>query len=297
MKFMSIFKSDKGPRFLLIFFISGILSALPFVFPWLFLLSYISLIPIIYLLITFVSGLSKRKSYLIGLLFGYGYFGVMYYWFSCLYPMDFAGIGKLESAVLVAVCWIGLATVQALEFGFVTLIYRVINPKKKSPLISGILFILLWVLFEWQQTLGWRGVPWGRLALSQSKVPVLQQSASLLGSYFVSAVIVAVNVFLTLAIYCVFSADGRDFRERLTLSLKNKKTVIFASVAVGIFSFNLIFGALRLTVYNEKEGTPVTAAVIQGNVSSLDKWAVNATQKSADLYLDLTKWCVSESGA
>ena len=52
-----------------------------------------------------------------------------------------------------------------------------------------------------------------------------------------------------------------------------------------------------MLAFNEKNGNEVTAAVIQGNVSSLEKWEVNTTQKSTDLYEKLTRECVAETGA
>ena len=292
---IDFFKKDEEPRLKRIFFFFGILAAIPFVFRYLFILSYVSLIPVAYMLIKRGACIKKRQAYSIGLWFGFGYFGVLYYWFTRLYPMEFADLTPFQSIILVGVCWLGLALLQSLEFGFLTLAYRLIKPNKDKPIIGGALFIALWVIFEFQQTLGWRGVPWGRLAVSQSKAPVLQQSASLFGSYFVSAVIVAVNVFLALALYCIFDSEGKEFREKLISSLKTKKSVIYGSVAIGIFTLNLLFGVIRLTAYDEKAGKEVTAAVIQGNISSLEKWEVNATEKSTDKYIELTKKCVERS--
>ena len=292
---IDFFKKDDRPRLKRIFLVSGILAALPFVFRWLFLLSYVSLIPVAYMLIKYGSEIKKREAFSIGFLFGMGYFGVLYFWFTRLYPMEFADITPFQSIIIVLVCWLGLALVQSLEMGLVMLAYRLIRPSKSRPIICGALFIGLWVVFEFQQTLGWRGVPWGRLAVSQSAAPVLLQSASLFGSYFVSAVIVSVNVFLALALYFIFGSEGEEFKERLFASLKEKKSVIYGSVAVGIFTLNLLFGAVRMLAYNEKAGDQVTAAVIQGNVSSLEKWEVNATTKSTDKYIELTKKCVGKS--
>ena len=289
------FKKDGEPRLKRIFFVFGILSALPFVFRWLFLLSYVSLIPVAYMMIKYGSEIKKRAAFSLGLIFGLGYFGVLYFWFTNLYPMEFADLTPFQSIIIVLVCWLGLALVQSLEMAFVMLAYRLIKPNKSKPLIGGALFIGLWVIFEYQETLGWRGVPWGRLAVTQSIAPVLQQSASLFGSYFVSAVIVAVNVFLALALYCVFDSEGKEFKEKLISSVKARKSVIFASVALGIFTLNLLFGVIRLAAFNEKDGKAVTAAVIQGNISSLEKWEVNATVKSTDKYIELTRKCVEKS--
>lgn len=294
-KFIDFFRKDGEPRLYRIFFVSGLLTALPLIFPYLFFLSYVSLIPIIFMLLKYGGEIRRKRAYAVGLFFGFGYFGALYHWFTCLYNMDFLDLSPFQSIAVVLVCWLGLTLLQSLEFGFVTLIYRLIRPNKDKPMLGGALFIALFVLFEYQETLGWRGVPWGRLALSQSKVPVLQQSASLFGSYFVSAVIVSVNVFLTLVLYYVFLSDGKSLKERFFSSLKARKSVICASVALGIFSLNLIFGAVRLAVYDENAGRSVNVAVIQGNISSLEKWEVNAVDKSADKYIELTRECAEKS--
>ncbi len=289
------FKKDGEPRLKRIFFVFGILTALPFVFRPLFLLSYVSLIPVAYMMIKYGCEIKKRKAFSLGLIWGLGYFGVLYFWFTRLYPMEFADLTPFQSIIIVLVCWLGLALIQSIEMGLTMLAYRLIKPSKGRPLLRGALFIGLWVVFEFQETLGWRGVPWGRLAVTQSMAPALSQSASLFGSYFVSAVIVAVNVFLAIALYYVFDSEGKEFREKLISSVKARKSVIFASVALGIFSLNLVFGVIRLAAFNEKDGKEITAAVIQGNISSLDKWEVNAASKSTDKYIELTRSCVEKS--
>lgn len=296
-RFIDLFRKDGEVRLYRIFFASGLLTALPLIFPYLFFLSYVSLIPMLLMLLKHGAELRKRRAYAVGLFFGFGYFGALYHWFTSLYPMEFADLSAFQSIAVILVCWLGLMLLQSLEFGFVTLIYRLIKPNKNKPILGGALFIALWVLFEYQETLGWRGVPWGRLALSQSKAPVFLQSASLFGSYFVSAVIVSVNVFLALMIHYIFDSDGKRLREKITASVKAKKSVICASVALGIFSLNLIFGAVRLAVYDENAGESVNVAVIQGNISSLEKWEVNAVDKSADKYIELTRECAEKSEA
>ena len=292
---INFFKNEEELRLKRLFLVFGILTALPLVFNWLFLLSYFSLIPIAYVMIKYGSDMKKRSAFSLGFLFGMGYFGVLYFWFTNLYPMEFADITPWQSVIIVLVCWLGLALLQAIEMSVFMLTYRLIRPNKGNPLLCGALFIGMWVLFEYQETIGWRGVPWGRLAVSQSIAPVLQQSAALFGSYFVSAIIVAVNVFLALALYFVFDSEGKEFKEKLISSVKTRKSVIFASVALGIFMLNLLFGVLRLAIFNEKDGTEITAAVIQGNISSLEKWETNATAKSTEKYIELTRECVAES--
>lgn len=278
----------------LLFF--GITYALPYVFPKLWMLSWVGLIPLIYTVIEKCSHISKKRAYFWGVTFGLGYFGVMFHWFINFYPMEFAGITKQIAALLVAVCWIGLSLVQALEFGFLTLIYRLIRPKKSNRLFCALTFAAFGVVFEWQQSLFWRGVPWARLSITQSEAPFVLQSASLFGNLFITGLIVAVNALLTVAL--MFARDrlrGVGIKAVLS-SLKNKKTAMFALAALAIFIVNLTFGTIRTAVCDTESDTPIKAAVIQGNISSLDKWGATALE-SLELYLDLTEECVNETSA
>ena len=277
--------------------ICGIVAALPYVFEWLWPLSWVALIPFIYAVLEKGTEITRRKAYLWGFGFGLGYYLVMYHWFINFYPMEFAGITKGMAAMLVVVCWFGLATVQALEFGAVTLIYRLIKPNKDNQIICGLLITSLWVLFEWQQNFFWRGVPWARLSVTQTALPQLLQSASLFGNLFVSGLIVFVNALLCIALRCALARLSSFDIKLLIKAIKNKKTVILSAIAIGLFSVNLIYGCVRCAVFDDKSEKVVKAAVIQGNMSSLDKWAGMATTNSADLYIALTEECVRETGA
>ena len=272
----------------------GVIYALPYVFPALFVISWVGLVPLIYFAIEHLGELTKKKAYLCGLGFGLGYYLVMYHWFINFYPMEFAGVTKQMAAALVVVCWFGLALVQALEFGAITLFYRIIRPNKENPLLCGGVFCALLVLFEWQQSFFWRGVPWARLSVTQTAVPQILQSASLLGNLFVSGMIVFVNVLVCLALKAAIPYLLSLDVKKAIATLKNSKTAIFASAAIGIFSLNLFFGCVRCALFEDKSDRSVKAAVIQGNMSSLDKWS---GADSLGLYVGLTEECVRETGA
>lgn len=171
--------------------LSGILTALPFLFPKLYLLSWISMVPL------FVIAVRKKSAYRHGLVFGMGFYILLYYWFVKLYPMDFMGLNESQSVLVIATCWIGLSLLQALEMAFVPFVFRRLRIEK-APWTIPFSAAACWCAFEWLQTLGWTGVPWGRLAVSQYGALPMIQSASLLGSYFVGFLIVLTNGFLAL---------------------------------------------------------------------------------------------------
>ena len=304
--------------------ICGALTAVPFLAGGLWFISWFSLIPVIYRVFKYCHGENLRWSYRCGFLFGLGYFLVMYHWFINFYPMDFAGLNEVESVGVIALCWLGLATLQSIELGFVTLVYRLITPASAKPWRRVLSFTACWSVFEWSQTLGWRGVPWGRLALSQWKALPLIQSASLLGGVFVGAIMVAFG--------CVLAIGFISFREhrfgkvlRITASnessnsaeCKEKRDLLSVvcgiwerigsgigssaraciCIALGIFLLNFTFGIVRMAAYNETAGEPIKAVAIQGNISSLDKWADNSLYNSTKVHLELTRQAVEETGA
>ena len=298
---------------ILLFF--GALTALPFLVGKLWFISWFSLIPLAYRFFAHGDGMRLRTAFGSGYVFGMGYFGVMYHWFTAFYPMDFAGLTPKESIGVIALCWFGLSTLHSLELGTAMLVYRLVKPVKNRPYIGILTISACWATFEWLQTIGWRGVPWGRLALSQWDVLPMIQSASLFGGVFVSALMVAFNGLIAVVIlkYKAHNAEDPSFiraatdgiREvlikawRRVVSLFKSGTAVrvYACVAVGIFTLNLLFGVIRIAVYDETEGRAVKVAAIQGNISSLDKWADNSVSNSTSVYLELTRKAVAETGA
>ncbi len=274
----------------------GAAVALPYVLPNLWFLSYVTLIPVIFLVTENFGEMSKRKAYFSGFGFGLGYYIVVYHWFIHFYAMkDSEGIETIAAVALVAVCWFGLATLQALEFGAVTLFYRIINPRKEKNLLCAVTFTALWVLFEWQQGFFWRGVPFARLALTQANSPLSLQSASVFGNLFVSGLIVFVNALLCIAVkFALQGLEEFDVRA-IPKALKNKKTAIFASVALAIFTLNLGFGAVRVLTAQQTSERSVKTAVVQANISSLEKWS--GFYDSLDSYVELTRKCVNDTKA
>ena len=271
----------------------GALVAVPYVVPQLWFISYVTMVPVLFLVYKGVSQVSKRRAYLQGLCFGLGYYIVMYHWFLHFTSLtESEGITFGAALAVSLVCWLGLAAIQALEFGAVTLLYRIIRPSEKKPLLCGTVFCALWVLFEWQQGFFWRGVPFARLALTQTNAPISLQSASLFGNLFVSGLIVFINVLLFAS---AEAALKKDTVASIPQMLKNKKTVILASIALGIFAVNMIFGAVRMLTLDSKKGEPVKVAVIQANISSLEKWS--GFYDSLDTYVKMTEDCVAKTGA
>ncbi len=258
----------------LILFICGILSALPYLNGYLFFFPYFSFAPL------YLIAKRKKSAYRHGLCFSMGYFLVVYHWFIRLYPLDFAGFDKAGSLAVVAIAWFGMAIMQSIGSAFVPFIFRRIT-KGRSELFSPFAFASLWVIAEWAQNFFWFGVPWARLAIGQHKILPIVQSASLIGSLGVSFIIVLISGFAAMAY------DG-------FVTKRSVKMPIITAAAV--FLCNFIFGTAVLFAPKNEKNT-FTAAAIQGNIASSDKWADDSVNAALSTYIPLTEKAVKENGA
>ena len=253
--------------------LSAALTALSLMFTPLSFLAWFALAPFIYLTITETEKKKKPvKMYFTSLLWSFVYYFVIYHWFTYLYPMEFMGVNKLEAIGIIFFCWAGLSLLQAIGTAFVPLVFRL---TAKHKFLYPWLFASVWTLFEWFQTLTWMGVPWARLALSQAPFPVFIQSASLFGSLFISFIIVLVNGFIACAVY-----------EFIDGGIKAKSVRKYAVFAAAVFLANTLFGSVALMLHKNDESRKINALLVQGNISSGEKW--NSTSSPLDLYISLS---------
>ena len=179
--------------------VGGILFALTVIFPQIGAFEWIALIPALLVLLTVASDptVRLRRLYGLGLAFFWPFYALNFHWFFYMYPLDFAGMTRAASAVVVTVACLGLALFQALG---AALLFPLMGWTIRGKWLSGrtllhpILFACLWTALEWWQAhSGWSGVPWARLAIGQAENVLNLQSAAIFGSYFITFLIVAVN--------------------------------------------------------------------------------------------------------
>lgn len=249
--------------------IGGILTAIPIVWPKLFLIGIVSFAFPAYAEYTDKSGRLGR-SYLRGLLFFGGFGTVIFSWFCTLYPLEFTGLSKAAAVAVVLAGWLGLTLLQALVWAFVFLInagLRKLCNTGSHPLLYCLIFACLYVVFEWITTKSWAAVPWGRLAIGQTEFLPMLQIASLVGGYGISFVLVLFG-----------SAVGVTTAE--CASGRSKTTFRTLALAAAVLASGLAYGLCRGILYEVPSGSEsVTVAAVQGNVSSHDKW----TDKSLDI--------------
>lgn len=248
---------------------SAILAALTLTFNNLEILTWISIIP-------FIISVNKLKCSLReGYKFGFRYFMIFYIvvfsWILELYPLDWMGINNIVSFIIIGLAWVTLAVIEAAIMAFLVPIYMKV--KSNHIVINVISFSFIWIIFEWIQSIGQFGMPWARLAISQSYNTYVIQSAAILGGLFISFLIVLVNGFLA----------------EYLLGSKNKK---YMYIAVSIFMINLVFGVISLK--EEKVIADIDISLIQGNIASTEKWKNGTTSQQVQKYIDLTKEFIEE---
>lgn len=281
----------------LLLMICGILTALTQMVEWLSPLAYLSMVPLVYALIEATQRkCSFRRTYLIGLSFALPYFITVFHWFWYLYPFEFLGISKLAAVGIILFCWIGLASLQGFSFACFALFFR---QASCHPSLSSLLFAAVWTLSEWLQTLTWAGVPWARLALSQTSFLPAIQSAGLVGSFGVTFLIALVNGILGWGLwkFCPSLPLRGNFIKQIKSHLvPDRKSILlrYASLALAVIFANVGYGTIRLATQTDDPDRKITAALIQGNIASGEKWE-DGGESAIDTYLELSEEAIEAS--
>lgn len=268
------------PRRFLLLLCSALLTGLTLVFPSVGFLEWITLIPLCLFLLEYAADrtVRLRALYGYGLFFFWSFYLVVFHWFVNLYPLDFIdGMTRGGALAVVLVAWLGLSLLQALMGA---LCFVVSGLLLRIPFLSRarwskpILLAGIWTVYEWTQTLGWWGVPWGRLPIGQSQYLVGLQTASWFGSYFVTFLLVLVNACLALALLALLNRNQRCLR-------------VCCLAAIGVLIFQYGAGTLLWLTAPTSERT-VRVAAVQGNISSHEKWEVDSLSRTWDVYRDYT---------
>jgi len=253
--------------------VSALLLALSLCYPTVGFIEWIALVPLAFSLFDAVYGerISAWRTYLWGFGFFWLYYALIYHWFFYMYPLDFLGLSAGASIVVVTVACFGLALIQAVPSAFLFPLFLGVARRRaasRARLLTPFLAAALWCVIEWSLTLTWAGVPWSRLALGQASLPIMVQSASLFGSYFITFLIVAVNFLVAYGLFL-----GKRFAPALGALL---------------LACNVAVGGILLLAYRDS-GPLIRVAAAQGNVSSAQKWNEDGYIDALIRYTELTQ--------
>lgn len=238
--------------------LSGAIAALPLVIDTIPFLSFLLFLPFVFFLFTLGKEVRLRFYYLSGLCFFFGYYACAFSFFAAMYPLDFAGLGTLESIAVLFAAMVLLPLFQAWFSAFSVLLFGLFKRcgRLRFPLAEALVFSALFTLFAYMQNFTWAGVPWGNTAVGLASSPLLLQSASIFGTSFL--------VFLTVFCNAALVEGYLFFRD-----CKDKKALMCLLSAVFLLSSHLLFGAVRLSTAKEGKDT-LTVAVLQGNAPATE---------------------------
>ena len=243
---------------------------MPFFIPQLHLLSFIAAAPFFYIILG-----DTKKNIKYSVVFAASFYLSVYIWFLWMYPMEQIGVTPFESLLIVTAAWIIFPVHQTFVFMILPLGLKIINVKKLenySILITPALCASLYIISEWVQSWFLSGLTWAKLAVSQYRDLFFIQSMSILGTYFPAFIIIFINA--AVAVYI------------LKHKSRNANILIFACVI--IYFANSYFGFFRLYFYDNNY-EKITAQIIQGNISSYEKWEDRGLINALNIYRELTE--------
>ena len=221
--------------------ISGLSTALAFPKFNLLFFSWISLIPLLFVL-------SKKKcgkAFLFGFVGGAAFYATLIYWIPSV-PAHYGNLSMPLSLLIYA----ALVCVMALFWAIFGFLFAVI--RRAFPGLVFLVIPFLWVGTEYLATHMLTGFPWGLIGYGQVKNVHFIQMASVAGVYGVSFVIL---LFQTSFVYSIKSRTKSPF---------------FAALALVLLIHVAGFVAIKPTPPTTDS---FSASVIQGNVSSDIIWS------------------------
>lgn len=215
----------------------------------------------------------RRASFLVGTLFGLGFFASGLYWIVHAYlvpPAEFAALGVPSVA--------GLALLLSLFTGAACLLLRLVLARLPAGFGRGparvLLFAACYAAMEWARGHVLTGFPWNLPAYGWNGVPEMLQGAALVGAYGLSLVTVALlGMPAVLGDPAVPAARARG----ATLAA----AALLALMAAG--------GAWRLSQAQDAVQPGIRLRLVQPNVAQADKWQPENRNRQFDELLALSR--------
>lgn len=264
---MKLKKLIANPYLLII--ISAVFSALPLTISELYLLSWISFVPLFYVIIKHsCDKLSLALGR--GFLFGFIYYLFIYYWFCWFYPLDYAGLNNAASIAVVILASVGISIAHGALWCIPFIVCFIVKKINKNPLFLSFAAILSIMAIQNITSLSELSFPWVHISLGQYKATALIQSASLFGIGGMDFIILAVNALITIFIIS-----------------ESKKRIAAVVAAAVIFVSNLGFGLVRLNYTSSDREFKILT--VQASVPQEDKWSKKGDEICFDAHYTLTK--------
>jgi apolipoprotein N-acyltransferase len=131
-----------------------------------------------------------------------------------------------------------------------------------------------WVVLEWASSWVISGFPWELLGYTQHRNLALLQTASLVGVYGLSFLIVYVNATLV---------------QLVLARLPRRRALAMAMVPVALIAALQLWGQHRLRHLDAQAQAPIRIGLVQGSVPQGSKWLRNQREATVSHYRDLTR--------
>ena len=230
--------------------ISGVLIILSQPPLSLFPLAYIALMPLMFSL----KRDKARHNFICGFIAGLvSYLGLVYW--VVIAMNRYGGIDIFSSFLIMLL----LALYLSLYVAVFTVSVPYLEERLSIPIF--ISAPIIWVTLEYLRGIVLTGFPWSLLAYTQQRFLPFIQVSSIIGPYFISFLIVAINCI----VYHILVGKIRSTEIRRLSDLKPLgPPFLIYCIVILIFSIaSLIYGYDRLTM---KEEGNLRAAIIQGNI-------------------------------
>ncbi|MBW1777869.1 MAG: apolipoprotein N-acyltransferase [Deltaproteobacteria bacterium] len=144
----------------------------------------------------------------------------------------------------------------------------------------------LWVTLEYlRSNFFFLALPWGLLAHTQYRYPVVIQMVSIFGTYGLSFLIVFFNAALSIGI--LFYLKGGRAKQYTTASSKGGPNIV-CLIAAGLYIFWMLGFGIR-EIWQPTPGKAFEISLIQANIPQSKKWDPEYADEIMKAYSDLTR--------
>jgi apolipoprotein N-acyltransferase len=240
--------------------LSGLLLTLGFPTPEMYYLSWVALLPLLFV----IYRTNGKEAFLLGLICGLVHYVTTMYWIR--HVVYYYGGLPLPLALLVLLILCAYMALYIAAFAYLA------NRWKAYPLLWLLVLPGLWVTLEWIRAHALTGFPWANLGYTQTPFTTLLQLADIAGVYGVGWLIVLGNTTLAF------------------LWLHRSRSRAWALVFIGCFAGAIAYGSVRLeTIKNlQDQVEPVSVGVVQGNIDQSLKWDPAFQQETLTRYRQLS---------
>ncbi|UCG51492.1 MAG: apolipoprotein N-acyltransferase [Candidatus Latescibacterota bacterium] len=236
--------------------VSGVLLALAFPPVSMGLLSLVALVPLVVTL--YRAPYPRRDFFRAGYLFGVSFFLADLWWIVRLVPASSITLPWLMTPALIALVAY-LAVYPALFF----LLLRLIGGDDRR--VIWLLGPAIWALLEWIRSSGDLGFPWAAIGYALVRYPVLIQWASVVGITGIGALVILVNVIVSLAL----------------LERSAGAKTVWLAVGIGLLALTGLHGKREIERYaNTIPEDTSRVAIVQPNVDLALKWKPEFTDST-----------------